>query len=69
MLRRDPRSSHEHALNVARIVVADAIPRRSKRPIRAASYLERVSEPLTKTRERRQPPAAVVTAASPGAAM
>ena len=69
MLRRDPQSSYEYALNVARIVVADATPRRSKRPIRAVRYLERVSEPLTKTRERREPPAAVVTAASPGAAM
>jgi len=53
LLNGDSFAAREHREAAARIIVADATPRRSRRPPRAIDFLQRQHSPIMSPRSRR----------------
>ena len=59
LIRGDLWAAHEYAETAARIVVADATPRRNSHRLRSVIFLQRQTTRLTEPRERTRRPAPV----------
>jgi len=57
LLHGDLIGARRHASTAAAIIVADATPRRSRRPVPATDFLQEQQKQLTRTRVRRKAPA------------